>query len=454
MDKYKDFQCEILTRYDAKTKRSKKFTFVFQNDPIINQAIQVFYEANNVSMVTPKSFSFYAPVQLAGSLFQNVVSQYIDNTGKTRMLTYENGLCLMTSPIPPLNKPISQKIKCISPKVALEFMRSKELCITMQDGDVEDKKIQGLWVEPQHSRNSGISYGYIPLKIEKALKKSDVDEELVCLDDDSPKNEYIKFSPIFLNDPLRTDDESELKKYRFTRKIAEFLKQYTLFQYSLDPQHFGKESFVVKSKHDYDIFSLNKRLIKNTPVIYQNGKIIVPSNKVRDHLINFLRVQLVNNYEEVLSYSDRIIIKNYYRTLNDFRKVPQQFVFIDERSLLMWKYDKEQYSNRNNISSFVQKGWEPYYYRNYSIERGRLAIIQPVRDGKLERALGVAENWEINRINSGYDYGKLIDSNSVTYTEYSEEGKKKIFKSKDNKSPSDIKVMKTYEGEYSAFLFF
>ena len=449
-ERFHEFQCEILVKYETGTKRNKRFSFVFQNDPIVNQAIQVFYEANTISSVTPKSFSYYSPIQLTGKLFDKVKSQYIDDTGKTRMLVYENGLCLMTSPLPPLDKPIDKNINPVDTNTAIDFIESNGLCITMQDGDVYDKKIQGLWVEPRHTKNIGISYGYIPVIVENALKKTKSNSNLVCSQD--TKNTYIDFTPVFLNDPLRTDDESELQKYRRTRKIAEFLKEYTLFQYSLDPKGFGKDTFIVNPKHEYNIQSLNKRLIEGTPVMYQKGKLIVPSDKVRNHLINYLRVQLINNYSEVMSYSERVIVKNYYRTLSDFRKVPNQFVFIDERSLLMWKYDKGQNMNRGLISSSTKSGWEPYFYRNYNIERGRLSIIQNVRDGTLERALGVGENWEENRINSGYEYNKLIDPESISYVVYTEEGKKKEIKNKENSL--EIKVMKYYDDTYASLLFF
>ena len=322
-------QCEIMVKYDG----SKRFSFVFQNDPIINKAIQVFYEATTISSVNPKTFSYYTPIKFSGELFNKVKSQYIDNSGKTRMLTYENGLCLMTSPLPPLNKPIDKNINPIDIDLAIDFIKTKKLCITMQDGDASEKKIQGLWVEPRHSKNIGISYGYIPVNIGYALKKTKSNSNLICSGDS--KNMYIDFTPVFLNDPLRTDDESVLKKYNKIRKIAEFLKQYTLFQYSLDPKSFGKDTFIINPKHEYNIESLDKRLVFNTSVMYQKGKLIVPSDKVKNHLINYLRVQLINDYSDVMSYSERIIVKNYYRTLSDFRKVSNQFIFIDKRSLMM-----------------------------------------------------------------------------------------------------------------------
>ena len=77
-----------------------------------------------------------------------------------------------------------------------------------------------------------------------------------------------------------------------------------------------------------------------------------------------------------------------------------------------------------------------------------------MRDGVLQRALGVGEYWEENRINSGYDYNKLIDPESVRYIVYTEEGKKKEISNNKKGNYREIKVMKYYDNTYAALLFF
>lgn len=59
------YQCELLVKYDPLAKRSKRFTYVFENDNLIEQAIRTLYDANNVSVATPKSTFFYAPVHVS-----------------------------------------------------------------------------------------------------------------------------------------------------------------------------------------------------------------------------------------------------------------------------------------------------------------------------------------------------------------------------------------------------
>ena len=69
---------------------------------------------------------------------------------------------------------------------------------------------------------------------------------------------------------------------------------------------------------------------------------------------------------------------------------------------------------------------------------GKLTIIQNVKGEKLERALTVAEKWEKDRVNKGY-YTETNDKTPerVSYTVYTESGKKKTF-SKSNKTKVNI----------------
>ena len=59
------YQCELLVKFDQSAKRAKRFTYVFENDPLVEQAIRVLYDANSVSVVTPKSIFFYEPVHIS-----------------------------------------------------------------------------------------------------------------------------------------------------------------------------------------------------------------------------------------------------------------------------------------------------------------------------------------------------------------------------------------------------
>lgn len=369
------------------------------------------------------------------SLFENVKSQRIDDNGKTRMLTYETGICLMTSPLPPLDMPIDQKIREVTREDAEAFIKTHGLEITMQDGDPEDALIQGFWVRSAKRSNSGVYYGYIPIEVSDAVPNID-------------------FIPPALNDPLRTDTSSELESMYHARKVADFLKQYTMYEYSLDPEGFSEESFVVMSDHHYTISLLEKKLYKeDNDIMYSDdGKLIVPSEDVRDRLVTFLRTQLLNDTPGVMSYRNRAVVKDYYRTLSDFRKVPEQLVFLTRLSLVRWKTESTRGRLQNEVITYIRPDtFEPYLYRNYSISKGRLAIVQNVEDGSLEGALSVAEKWEIDRVNSGYRTDISKAPERVTYTVYTEDGEGETVVG----SPGGerVSVLEYPGGEYAALLF-
>ena len=370
-------------------------------------------------------------------LFRDAVGQYIDGNGKTRMLQYTfqgTSLSLMTSPIPPLDLPTDTKIYTVGLKRALDFIKEKNFQITYQDGNKTDG-IQGIWIETREE-NPGIYYGYVPIQISKYVK-------------DVPFAEPTK------NDPLRTDDVSDLANMRFLRRTATFLKQYVLYSYALNPDEFGEDSFVVIPGHKYDIDSLNKRVFKTgNSVMYSGDKLVVTSEKIRDHLLNYLKVQLLNDKDGVENMKNIKTVVDYYQSIPDFRPFENQLIFMNKNGLLRWRTEIERSSNQNEVSSRLIPSWiEPYFYRNPRIRKNHLMIVQNVKYGTLERALTVALRWIKDKVNLGYDVEPASDYAEISYVIYSDSGeieKKKL------KTPETAAIIR-YDGvphQYAAILFF
>lgn len=369
---------------------------------------------------------------MATLLFENVESQYIDNNGKTRMLIFNyqrKRLALMTSPIPPLDLPVTRDIIKTPFNTAISFIKDRGLTIVSQDGN-EDEGIQGIWIESREE-NPGIYYGYIPLEVSPAIKD-------------------VEFST--KRDPIRTDTYSELALYRESRKIAEVLKQYTLFSYANDPENFGEDSFVVDPKHIYDVNALNKRLISNTPVIYRRNKIIVLSEAMKQKLMSFLRVSLLNDTPGVATLKTATAIENYYQTISDFRSSPNQLIFLNKNGLLRWRNESfraetsTKVSNSTNLSTA-----EPYFYRNPKIRREHLMIVQNVADGAFDNALAVGYKWIKDKVNIGYrpEIPNNVDEMSYTiYTEIGENEKKK------RGTTEYVSILRYEDDTYAALLFF
>jgi hypothetical protein len=433
-----DCQTEILVRYNHKAKGNKRFKFVFQNDIFITQAIKMFYESINIFVINPESSHNYKPINTKSKLFEGVLSQYIDSYGKSRMLTYDNDICLMTPPLPPFDKKENLKLHVTNANldIVLDFVKSKNLTITSQYGNEITKIIKGLWVKSKKLKTDGLIYGYIPINEENEIHN-------------------INYSSKYLYNLLEVEDSSSLELYRSLRKKAFFLKEYTLFQYTTNLKILDSDDFVIKPNHIYNIKSLNKLLIPNNPVIYQNGKIIVTTEKTRDNLINFLKISLSTNYEKVMSYSNRTIVNDFYKNVSDFRKVKNQLVFNDVDTLYSWNLTKSSLNNINVIKTGQDETEieiNPYYYRNYKVNEGKIAIAQQVRDFSLKNLLNISNIWDNERKNVGYSGNETfnvreIDPKNESYIVYTPEGKSKIInpglldvQDKEQRIPSLLKL--------------
>jgi hypothetical protein len=376
------------------------------------------------------------------TLLKGAVSQYVDSSGKTRMITFNhNGemLSLMTSPLPPIpNLKTDKTIRLVPLIKALNFIKEKGFQITEQDGS--EAGIRGVWLETKEQTN-GIYYAYIPVKFNKPPIK------------DVPFNTK--------SAPLRVNTQSELMEFRRNRKIAEILKQYVLYTYAHYPDDFGENYFVIIQNHHYDIEKLNKRMfIDGNDIMYENGYLIVPSEIVRDKLLAYLKVSLLNDKQGVMNLKNKTIVENYYSTVSDFRNIPDQLVFVNRNGLLRWKkeQDRNQYSdygstNDYEISSMLlPTSSEPYFYKNLHIRKDLLMLVQNVHNGEWEAAVMVALKWKQNHINIGYKptNDDDIDISTIPYILYTEMGELE----KDDKTPSPVHIIQYDDGTYAALLFF
>lgn len=430
------YQCEIIVEIeDSENKR--EFNPVIENVQFIEEAIKVLNNSNTVYIVTKEGSFYYSPVNITSNIFRGAISQVIDENGKTRRLNYKSGVTLMTSPLPPLSLPIDDKMFEVTRDVAETFIKKKNLEITYQDGDEHEGVIQGLWIRSK-IHNSGLYYGYIPLKLTESYPS-------------------IPFSSSITEDPSGGTQLSELKVMKKNRKTAELIQAYTLYEYSrLDEDDKGKinDLFFIDENHQYDIHTLGEVIEENNDVIYSLGKIIIPSEDVKDRLIFYINHKLLNDPETVKNYKDSKIIKNYYSRIDDFRKRPEEVIFSSpiaeskhaglpiETSLDRWTTStKRNTRNRTIFSKWndgedtpFSPGWDqlktdPYFFRNSNIRSGKMAIIQNVKSGSLEQALYVAVKWlegdKEYRMNVGYNpQVEKSDIKGHAYVIYHENGDK------------------------------
>ena len=355
---------------------------------------------------------------------QGAEGQLIDPHGKTRMLQFTSRgekISVMISPLPPLDLPIDENVYPASFANVERFVSKKELEITgqqlasasrdptlggdptqggrgpTQGGGAAEDRIRGLWLQlPPSFERAPLDYIYIPLKISDPLPDVPTSEE---------------------NPPLKSRRvPSQVETFREAGRVASLLKKYVLFTYSRfvrnggsgDPENFIKTQTTVRPGTTYDFTSspdIGKALVfENNRTMYSSsGKLILPSEEIRAHLLSYLKTELINNLPGVLDLADQRRIPEYYQTVSDFRSAPNQLVFDTKQSLLVWLATTRR-RNRGAISEvFLPNEIEPYYYRSPAIEGGKIALVQNVlpdsdaSDGvkgeALRRAETVAYEW-------------------------------------------------------------
>lgn len=372
-----EYYCELVVIYD-----DDQITKVHSNSPFERKIKEVSAEVNKIYVLAPEAIfpytnkSSFAPI-----------SQYIDNNGKCRMINFDKG-SVVVPPMAPFDLKISSILVTMKKDDALALAVKNEWKLEMQD--VRNKKVIGFWF----SVNSVNGYFYIPVKKTSPIKK-------------------IPASPSYLPDPIRSFSRSRLENMNNARRLAEILKQYTLFEASHRvSDEDTTEMFVVKKGHSYDIKKIGKKLERGGQM-YSNGKLIVHSESMRKRLAYFLKRYEINDYQDLLRYKDRKLMKDFYRTLSDFRENKNQLVFLSLDSIEDWaKYEKKDFCIQ---SYFEERSRLPYFYRNFSINNNEICIVQHVIDGDLKRACAVSEKWETDRINTGFRTPPTDDGKCTIY---------------------------------------
>jgi len=367
-----------------------------------------------------------------------IEGQHIDNHGKTRMIKYKSGLSILTSPIPPLNvKNIPLDVKPTKSDAVVAFMKANKLKGThaqLEDthaqlegthSQLEGKKAIGIWVT---SEDNGILFnGYIPMVpvLSSALEKLK----------DAP--------PYFLD--IVAKKESVLDRIRNDELVAEYLKQYAIWEYSTKPEGF-EDRFVVVPKHTYEVEELAGRLFKNkNKVMYFQDKLIVPSEEIKKRLVEYVSVVKFNSKVLVETFKHRSELFRAFEVLSDFKFRPGELVMNGRDEYIEYVRKRQSYNVQLLPNETLT---EPYFYRNASIRGGELCMIQNVFDGTLHGALGVAEEWAgPNNRNMGFGY----ESTEEVNTSYA------VLDMYGNVKEGDVKnklYIMEHGGKYAAMLFF
>jgi len=411
----------------------------------------------------------------------SIISQYIDKYGKTRILNIrykENSFSVLTDPLPNfavMSENIINSCKPIILSECLDFIKYIGGVITHKSYKDE----QGVdKLTELHCKYNNISMTFI---IDYG-KSSDLE-----------MSKIIDSRTIVLkaNEFNTSIEESKLDIYNYMLKSSVILMEYAkyLFSHYLDEKNinyvelmaenygksiynnFVKECMVVKEHHIYQDIGSSFNL-ENSNII-ESKKLIIcdkdPKKLIRGiiygirlsiqqeipEILNLNRFiiygekKYINNMNCIKYYKDRVNMKNFYNSINDFHKYNNEIILKTTQDI------KEWYNMRKNsiiLSKVPIPGYKNLYLLENSVISKEIVLCNPTNI--FSDAYNIGLSWEKYNYNPNNKSVPMFDivrnfeliyyneNNKITRVKKSEtENSKKILTSRNIKfNPKEISV--------------
>lgn len=369
--------------------------------------------------------------------------QCADFYGKIRLLQFAEDICILTEPLPPLDKSDlmpDAEARCQLMPVPLE----KAMNFLRLEGLSEGKDFRAVTV-------NGQLIGYQCWKSTKNINKPLVRFYLPIVP--SPISRVVESSAIKSSQgPSFLARESLMENFNRMARFARYLIEYVLWKFSQwhaknagnlqDSNYisrFAREGFKIIEDHVYPQTIPRRFESKLQGVISGSGMIIVPSNDVRNRMIYSLQLRLSQNVEEVLNYHTRMFIKNYYQDISDFSLQPANVILFGTEMVLSWidskppqyqLFDRIKYApcqdeelelqetveNRKEEEKIECKALEtrgfvidPYFVKLENLDE-KIYIVQQARS--LGHALYISETWMVRGYNAGYGSEGILSTDT------------------------------------------
>ena len=352
------------------------------------------------------------------SKYQNVEieSQYIDNNGKTRILNivYNNDkISVMVSPMPNLSvryKNIDESQNTGTINNILEFIRhigaaiSHKVCVK-QDSDYLCKEI-----------HASDGYNQYIFPVNTSINDNDIVNK-ICKATNIP-NVMQEFN--------NTTEESKLQQFNNLRNIAVWIEQYNYWLFSryckqqnipietIDESYgnifddYVTSNIEIVEKHDYivpdQLFSTNSTMLTS-------GKLIISSKNTKNNndlvrrLVYLLKMQIQTqpsyiggqkNYNSVKFFHENKIMKQRYKNIEDFDKVPNEIIFKSANMIYKWL---NQQSQELIISyELLPDHKMPYLLQNQSITGNNIMLCNCT--DTLIKAYNIGKIWLTDQYNA------------------------------------------------------
>jgi hypothetical protein len=377
-------RCELIVKWKKGERQGTEY--FFQKDSVMSLNIMNFFNILNETYSIDKKITDVSFPIKKYSLTS--ISQYIDSYGKTRRINinYEGiNISLITSPI----QPLSIKEDSLSPvyKTTTEIASKIFNLLNIQ---IESQTINGNSLQEINGIFGNVNIT-IPINDEEPLQNISINKTGLHFPD---------------------SQTSALDIYNKNKKISRYIKEYTLWLFSIyiDENkieqltdevfvNFSQDKIIIKP-FTYTIvpktFSLKSKLM-------ESKKLIVSSEELLKRLMYFLRLYSTRNKKELYNYHTHNFIKDYYVDITDFDIFPEQVILQGENSIDKWIQESRF---KYNIQETIITGQNiPYFFKNPNIYNDKVFLAQNALS--LDKAVSISVNWQ----KQGYNIGSQEDLN-------------------------------------------
>jgi hypothetical protein len=151
------------------------------------------------------------------------------------------------------------------------------------------------------------------------------------------------------------------------------------------------------------------------PTLFNSNRIVLYSNEFAERIYQML-IHYDNLIESSIYKNKNIVvdfIDNFYESERDFKQVMFSKLFLSTNDLQSWLQTMtsqnvvKHFTIKYKIENTMNDIKEPFIYQD---EDEKLFIIQNVIGGNREKALTVADIWNKNKINIGYEDALPIET--------------------------------------------
>ena len=435
--------CETIVMSEILKKEAiqDNLTYIVTSDMVLYDELTELEVTMNTSYNLGSRCAPFDEFPGISSKLIRVISQYIDNYGKTRIVNVQfddTVFSIMTSPLPNLTVPemsSDESYESISLTKAINFAK-------VVNGKIVGKVCYDESLL-QRVRNSNCIELHIeiyststPIRLILSVK-----DELVDMSKVGKKICDDKSIPSVVQEFVTTRETEQIDKFRYLANVAEWLTEYNYWLFS---KYCYEKSIMLSTEFeqkDLDIGLLNRYVdekfiyidnyLYERPVqmfsldstMIRDGKLIISGMGSREsakanaddivqRLIYTLRIKQLSipsvifgmeNYNSLQFYYKKLTISNYYQNVTDFTKYPHEIIFPSTLAIKLYKQQQSQ-----SIQLFTQINTNLTYPYLLQSELTNNKIVLCHNTNNLTIAYNIGVVWEMQKFNPMEPFTKTI----------------------------------------------